>query len=312
MVHASPQTRQNSAFTLIELLVVIAIIAILAAILFPVFAQARAQARKITCVSNLKQLTLGWLMYAQDYDETWVTTSKSYVKKDANGNLISTGCESQGNDLEDANYLVQPYVKNFQIFFCPDRPDSYRNDSYITAINPTGRYIGYGMNYGPFHNRAGLGLFHISTLYTKGDPLQGCQHRFPGRKLAELVAPAQVQAQMDTNDDAQFTNSPYNMCQGGDSLAACQGQIRHGGMFTMSFADGHAKSVKVKPYSLQGSGFYLMPADKEAYKSYCYDVNATMEGGFDGSDGDIAALEGAGVTCGQLVENLVASRKELN
>src|SRR5438093_1303615 len=59
------------AFTLIELLVVIAIIAILAAILFPVFARARSQARKATCASNLKQIGLAFLMYAQDYDETF-------------------------------------------------------------------------------------------------------------------------------------------------------------------------------------------------------------------------------------------------
>src|SRR5436189_4407834 len=63
--------RNRSGFTLIELLVVIAIIAILAAILFPVFAQARASARAISCVSNTKQTTLGLIMYAQDYDETF-------------------------------------------------------------------------------------------------------------------------------------------------------------------------------------------------------------------------------------------------
>jgi len=60
---------KRNAFTLIELLVVIAIIAILAAILFPVFAQARATARKTACLSNMKQLTLGMLQYLQDYDE---------------------------------------------------------------------------------------------------------------------------------------------------------------------------------------------------------------------------------------------------
>src|SRR5881275_376122 len=59
------------AFTLIELLVVIAIIAILAAILFPVFAQAREKARQVSCLSNIKQINLGWQMYMQDYDETW-------------------------------------------------------------------------------------------------------------------------------------------------------------------------------------------------------------------------------------------------
>src|ERR687895_617837 len=62
--------RRNYGFTLIELLVVIAIIAILAAILFPVFAQARDKARQAGCLSNQKQLGLAWLMYSQDYDET--------------------------------------------------------------------------------------------------------------------------------------------------------------------------------------------------------------------------------------------------
>src|SRR5436305_5829833 len=63
--------KQNRAFTLIELLVVIAIIAILAAILFPVFAQAREKARSISCLSNTKQLGLAVMMYVQDYDETF-------------------------------------------------------------------------------------------------------------------------------------------------------------------------------------------------------------------------------------------------
>jgi prepilin-type N-terminal cleavage/methylation domain-containing protein len=66
------KSKHQSAFTLIELLVVIAIVAILAAILFPVFAQARTKARQANDMSNLKQLGLGWLMYAQDYDEKLV------------------------------------------------------------------------------------------------------------------------------------------------------------------------------------------------------------------------------------------------
>jgi prepilin-type N-terminal cleavage/methylation domain-containing protein/prepilin-type processing-associated H-X9-DG protein len=73
----------RSGFTLIELLVVIAIIAILAAILFPVFAQAREKARSITCTSNMKELSLAWLMYLQDYDETFPFTAYKDVARGA-------------------------------------------------------------------------------------------------------------------------------------------------------------------------------------------------------------------------------------
>jgi prepilin-type N-terminal cleavage/methylation domain-containing protein len=79
---AGPTSRQRG-FTLIELLVVIAIIAILAAILFPVFAQTREKARQATCLSNLKQIGMGVLMYAQDYEETmpvWCDYAGNYVK----------------------------------------------------------------------------------------------------------------------------------------------------------------------------------------------------------------------------------------
>src|SRR5437016_4580570 len=91
---------KHSGFTLIELLVVIAIIAILAAILFPVFARAREQARASSCLSNTKQLGLAHQMYWQDYDETTVT-SWSY------------------GFPGDFEWYVQPYIKNLQILFCP-------------------------------------------------------------------------------------------------------------------------------------------------------------------------------------------------
>lgn len=102
----------RSGFTLIELLVVIAIIAILAAILFPVFAQAREKARQASCLSNLKQLTMGWLMYAQDYDETF-----PQWKWDVNW------ANGSGNPNNNATSLwcnaIFPYVKNVQVYSCP-------------------------------------------------------------------------------------------------------------------------------------------------------------------------------------------------
>ena len=95
---------KRKGFTLIELLVVIAIIAILAAILFPVFAQAREKARQTSCLSNMKQLGISLTMYAQDYDGTMPMTSWELGKLKAKIHW---------------SYLVQPYVKNVQIFVCP-------------------------------------------------------------------------------------------------------------------------------------------------------------------------------------------------
>ena len=113
------------AFTLIELLVVIAIIAILAAILFPVFAQARASARAISCVSNTKQFSLGVLMYAQDYDET-------IPRIDNNGSAVygwppfltpdwgNPGNYSTVNPPAMFSNVVFPYIKNVDVGYCPE------------------------------------------------------------------------------------------------------------------------------------------------------------------------------------------------
>ena len=100
---------QDRGFTLIELLVVIAIIAILAAILFPVFAKAREKARQISCLSNEKQLVLGLLQYAQDNDEKFCT---GYIGGHDNGYGLGWGA------------MVYPYVKSTAVFKCPDDPTS--------------------------------------------------------------------------------------------------------------------------------------------------------------------------------------------
>jgi len=110
------QQHKRSGFTLIELLVVIAIIAILAAILFPVFARAREQARKTSCLSNLKQLGLGFLMYAQDYDEKLPGVRFG----DGVGQSWPWAVWQGSVDWNGVfTHAVMPYLKNRGILQCP-------------------------------------------------------------------------------------------------------------------------------------------------------------------------------------------------
>ena len=117
--------RRNRGFTLIELLVVIAIIAILAAILFPVFARAREAARKATCLSNLKQIALAAIMYAQDYDEVlpaacssgWESSSHPI---DPGNRYVTNPMTGLGSaDFWQLADLLGPYVKSLDLFVCP-------------------------------------------------------------------------------------------------------------------------------------------------------------------------------------------------
>jgi prepilin-type N-terminal cleavage/methylation domain-containing protein len=134
-------SQKRSAFTLIELLVVIAIIAILAAILFPAFARARENARRASCISNLKQIGLGLQQYTQDYDERIL------------GQNISTG--------RHFGIILQPYIKSKQVFMCPsaagstyDATGSIPSDNkdhiwtYTASANPPIEAFSgsYGMN----------------------------------------------------------------------------------------------------------------------------------------------------------------------
>jgi prepilin-type N-terminal cleavage/methylation domain-containing protein/prepilin-type processing-associated H-X9-DG protein len=121
--------RQRIGFTLIELLVVIAIIAILAAILFPVFAQARSKARQAGCLSNTKQLGLAWVMYAQDYDET--STNAEFVGRiwivDGGGCGAWKNYAGGLKRCDDMFFqdLIRPYAKNDDFAWCPSVPKSF-------------------------------------------------------------------------------------------------------------------------------------------------------------------------------------------
>jgi prepilin-type N-terminal cleavage/methylation domain-containing protein/prepilin-type processing-associated H-X9-DG protein len=110
--------RRSTGFTLIELLVVIAIIAILAAILFPVFAQARAKARQTACLSNTKQIGMAMQMYASDWDERMVY-ARSFGRMWSVEKSWGNGSQGERKDDVEMPDLLQPYAKNQGIFFCP-------------------------------------------------------------------------------------------------------------------------------------------------------------------------------------------------
>ncbi|MCS6776569.1 MAG: DUF1559 domain-containing protein [Chloroherpetonaceae bacterium] len=138
----------RSAFTLIELLIVIAIIAILAAMLFPVFAQAREKARQSGCISNLKQLATATMMYTQDYDETF-----------PNAQWIGPAAFPPhwyfGESVRD---LLEPYVRNASIFVCPSDTELAR-----LTLRATGKP--FGLSYQYHGNPLGNGNNIVKRIY---------------------------------------------------------------------------------------------------------------------------------------------------
>lgn len=139
--------RVRRGFTLIELLVVIAIIAILAAILFPVFAQAREKARSISCLSALKQYGLGMNMYAQDYDETYP--------------YLVCGSTGAGTKMIWSR-LLYPYIKNKEIWRCPSFSSTYFGEP-IDTIAFWDFGPGYGLNGRIFPNQSAPNCFGVAS-----------------------------------------------------------------------------------------------------------------------------------------------------
>jgi prepilin-type N-terminal cleavage/methylation domain-containing protein/prepilin-type processing-associated H-X9-DG protein len=200
-------------FTLIELLVVIAIIAILAAILFPVFARAREKARQTSCLSNIKQLCLGWQMYAQDYDERMM------------GVWIGTPGATWGTRAWWF-FSMEPYVKNTQIYECP---------SYNSVLNPgtCERRI-----------RGGIGL---NWAWTPIEGNGGDLGWMAWKKLGRLYFPAEFMVLGDSGcmGFGTYNNRDFEewRTQTGANYWPAD-QYRHNDGINVGFADGHAKFTK--------------------------------------------------------------------
>jgi prepilin-type N-terminal cleavage/methylation domain-containing protein/prepilin-type processing-associated H-X9-DG protein len=224
---------KKSAFTLIELLVVIAILSILAAILFPVFARARENARRTSCLSNLKQLGLAAMQYTQDYDENYPA-----------GFFSTTSSHTPPDGYFWVNYLwfwpqiLHPYHKSTQVFYCPSAP--------VTPLNSTGRPAPYWGNYG------------ANRLVMRGS---GATEAVVS--LAAIPAASTTYLMMDSGNyilsiaSATAPRGSYDYVPGlGDlGLTAASPALltdlpkdfqsgRHFGGVNVAFADGHAKWVK--------------------------------------------------------------------
>ena len=231
--------RSRSAFTLIELLVVIAIIAILAAILFPVFAQAREKARQITCLSNLKQIGLSSMMYVQDYDEYFM------------------GSPYYGQNWAEEIY---PYVKSKGAFVCPDDSrkavETWAPDQVSYVANFMILYTGtdFSIPLAVPANEARL-VAPANTVFLYEGTATYSTYEGPGN-AANVTTYAPTAYNWTRLDDAtaglskvgdgsgNIYEPPVEVGRHGRLDAADSAGIIHAGWANFLAADGHAKFLK--------------------------------------------------------------------
>jgi prepilin-type N-terminal cleavage/methylation domain-containing protein/prepilin-type processing-associated H-X9-DG protein len=221
------QRTWRRAFTLIELLVVIAIIAILAAILFPVFAQAREKARMTACLSNMKQIGLGLMMYTQDYDETF-----PYIRfhgQDAN----------KGSHTYIWRNAIEPYLKSIDVMACPSNPFSRTNPGQ-PGTNPPKK----GDNAEGWEVEPGLRMpvsYAMNSCAETWYPADTSQGRSsPPLTQAGVPRPADTIAICESTWVAADIHGPDWLWD------ECPGLMVHqaGKQANFIFFDGHAKSKK--------------------------------------------------------------------
>ncbi len=277
-------------FTLIELLVVIAIIAILAAILFPVFQKVRENARRTSCLSNQKQIGLATLQYVQDSDETFPPLD-CYDSNGKAGTGVGTftelnGTTRTGNGTNVGFFdCIQPYIKSIQVLHCPDDPTVQIADPAWTNQN------GYtGAAYSSYFYNALIGAPQAFP-YLNYNP----GYDTAGITLAAIIQPSSTIITGDANGYSAADGYPYGNgyycrftmndvaddpnCAFGNANGGVLGQVasaRHTDGANYSFTDGHSKFTR---------------------SAYIYGSQSTISSGhFGGSPGYSAAISGSNPT----------------
>jgi prepilin-type N-terminal cleavage/methylation domain-containing protein/prepilin-type processing-associated H-X9-DG protein len=231
------QQTRRPAFTLIELLVVIAVIAILAAILFPVFAQAREKARQSTCLSNVKQIATSYFMYAQDYDGRY--TQNRYVP---------SWFDKSKREHYTWKLAIFPYVKNVQVFQCPsnayNKIPTEQETLWVWVEGKEQVPRSYCMNGATLHD--GMSDAEVQTP-AETILLCECRYGYPD------VYPHEDPYSSFRFSDA-WTPTPNS------DLGVMQ---THSGMSNYAFLDGHVRSMKPS-YTMTGREmtFWLNSLDR--------------------------------------------------
>lgn len=243
------------AFTLIELLVVIAIIAILAAILFPVFAQAKAAAKKVAAISNVRQNATAVLMYNTDYDSTFAQSAYSL---NTAGGIVMPG--AQVFSMYDA---MLPYTKNKDIFADPADREAIKWKVLLAAIGMTPannnglqiEFAGFGPNFAVFEDPAVPPCTYVTpctgdngadSVVSEG--LIGLPAETPMFYSARYIGAGQTNIDVPVSGDPDY-DAYYNTWRtppGPFSGQNFPGTARHTNTVVVNFADGHAKALSKK------------------------------------------------------------------
>jgi prepilin-type N-terminal cleavage/methylation domain-containing protein len=232
---------RRRAFTLIELLVVIAIIAILAAILFPVFARAREAARKTTCISNLKQMGTATNMYIQDYDEVYPVANQEADRMPGGQAHSWNGSGGRFPHLVD---VIQPYVKNEAMFKCPTDTNGVERDLPTPGWVRNNRGGSYGYRCYCFPGRTsnvpvnGSGAAELAAIIYGAAGALRCTPLATTSVGWTACGASAASVQRPADDFLVFCNS-FGRHQGERDQDVTAG-LKNGGIPTV-YMDGHAK-----------------------------------------------------------------------